>query len=152
MVSGGDFYLVRDTEVHALCGRGHRTLDRKQPIYELAGRVRGERPSQNDWDDRTDDCGNFDYRIGDPNRVCRRRGYGLRHLPLNHVVRFHRAWDHSEKFDRFPNHLDVARAVSVERHCAACRVFYAASRILVAVIRGPAIAADYTGNNCRGVP
>ena len=68
------------------------------------------------------------------------------------VVRFHHAWDHSEKSDRFPDHLDVARAVSVERHCAACRVFYAASRILVAVIRGPAIAADYTGNNCRGVP
>jgi uncharacterized membrane protein YkgB len=42
MVYGGYFYLVRDTEIHALCGRGHRTLDRTQPIYELAERVRGE--------------------------------------------------------------------------------------------------------------
>lgn len=42
MVYGAHFYLVWDTEIHALCGRGDSTLDRKQPICALAGRVRGE--------------------------------------------------------------------------------------------------------------
>jgi uncharacterized membrane protein YphA (DoxX/SURF4 family) len=54
-------------------------------------------------------------------------------FPHNHVVRFQHARDHSEKLDRFPDHLDVPRAVSAEGHCAARRVLYAASRIFVAV-------------------
>src|SRR5712671_2949063 len=131
MVHGRHFYLVWDTEIHALCGRGHRTLDRKQPIYELAERVRGEGRSY--WDDRTDDRGSPDCRISDRDGVRGGRGYGLRYVPLDHVVRFQHAWDHSEKLDRFPDRLDVVRSVSAEGHCAACRVPYAASRIFVAV-------------------
>ena len=73
MVSGGDFYLVRDTEVHALCGRSHRTLDRKQPIYELAGRVRREAEAKMIGTIELTTAGPPDYWIGDPNRVCCRR-------------------------------------------------------------------------------
>src|SRR5262245_28681667 len=133
MVAGGHFHLVCDAEIHGLCGRVHRTLDRKQPTYELAERVRGEGPSQGYRDDRADDRGGPDYRVGDPGGVCCGRGDGLRFVPLNHVVPFQHAWDLSEELDRFPDRLYVGRAVSVEGHCAACRVLYAASRILVAV-------------------
>jgi uncharacterized membrane protein YkgB len=42
MAYGGHFYLVWDTEIHALCGRGHRTPDRNSPFVRWLG-VFGER-------------------------------------------------------------------------------------------------------------
>src|SRR5262250_1035330 len=97
MVYGGHFCLVWDTEIHALCGRGHRTLDREQPIYGLAERVRGEGRSEDYWDDRADDGDSADHRIGNPDRVCRGRRDGLRYVPPDDIVLFQHAWRHSEK-------------------------------------------------------
>jgi hypothetical protein len=133
MVYGGHFYLVWDTEIHTLRCRGHSALDRKQPIYAVVGRIRAEGLSQDHWDDRADDRGSPDRGSGDPDGVCRGGGYGLRDVPLNHVVRFYHFWDHSEELDRLPGRLDVGRAVSAEGYCAACRVVYAASRTAVAM-------------------
>ena len=88
-----------------------------------------------------------DFRIGDPDRICCGRGYGLRYVPLNCVVLFQHAWGHSEKLDRFPNHLDVVRTVSAEGHCPARCVLYAASGILVAVTCGRHFGNCSTGYN-----
>src|SRR6516165_8293400 len=114
MVYGGHFCLVWNTEIHALCGRGHCTLDRKQPIYGLAESVRGEGRSQDYWYDRTDDRSSPDFRIGDPDRICWGRGYGLRYVPLNCVVLFQHAWGAS----------GILVAVTCGRHFGNCSTGY----------------------------
>ena len=55
-----------------------------------------------------------DFRIGDPDRICCGRGYGLRYVPLNCVVLFQHAWGAS----------GILVAVTCGRHFGNCSTGY----------------------------
>ena len=76
MIYGGHLHLVGDTKICPLRGRGHRALDRTQPAYELAERVRvGGEAKIVGTIELTTRC-IPDYRINEPDSVCFRSGDG----------------------------------------------------------------------------